>query len=640
MQLTEEFMVYNYALDCGALAIYAMIIGLYFQRPHVKDVMHRIYISLFTCATLTPIFDIISSVAINLRQHSAIVISSTALYYLALQGITFFFLIYVIYQLDQYKKFSAVRKYLLFTPVSLMTLLILGNDFTGFIFTYSKSEGYSRGPLQVLCYAVALFYFGWACGFIFKNRKAYSKRFFKTFINVSIINILSILLQFFIPNVLIISFGFAISMVLLFFTAQTKNAAIDIETGMMNREYFFETGKKLIFSRVPFNLILIKIQDYESITAIYGSAFSKALMTKIARSIRSYVEVGEAFKTNASSFVLLIRKTEKTEAVASSLKEIFDSEWTVNEQKISFTWSMCVLNSPEVIASSRDLGGYLHAFENYLCAEKGMIDSSVLKVKDAVREVQVENAVRRGLSEKNFEVYYQPMCTAKEQNFMTAEALLRLTDPDLGKIGPDEFITVAEHSGLMIEIGNFVLEEVCAFIRSHDMKKIGLEYIEVNLSVIQCLQPDFIESINSIINRYGIDRKYLCFEITETASNYAPEIFTRNLSQLVREGFELALDDFGTGYSNFKRMVTTDFAIIKFDKTMISQTCSSDELKKAFPQMISIFHSMGLKVVAEGVETQSQYEFLKGAGVDYIQGFYFSRPVRQKEFLQFLDGKH
>lgn len=219
---------------------------------------------------------------------------------------------------------------------------------------------------------------------------------------------------------------------------------------------------------------------------------------------------------------------------------------------------------------------------------------------------------------------------------MTAEALVRLKDPKLGEISPTEFIPIAERSGLMITLGNYILEEVCKFISTHNMEELGLKYIEVNLSVVQCMQRDFMEIIHSTINKYKIDKKYICFEITETASNYAPEVFSTNLSMLVDDGHELALDDFGTGYGNLQRMVTTNFAIVKIDKEMIQQTCNSTQLKNAFAKMVSLFHSMNLRIVAEGVETEEQYNFLSKTGVDYIQGFYFSHAIPKDQFIQFL----
>ncbi len=147
-----------------------------------------------------------------------------------------------------------------------------------------------------------------------------------------------------------------------------------------------------------------------------------------------------------------------------------------------------------------------------------------------------------------------------------------------------------------------------------------------------------MEIVHDTLKRHNVEPKYLCFEITETASNCAPEIFTSNLKMLVEEGFCLAMDDFGSGYGNLQRMVTSNFHIVKFDKDITTQTCAAENLRKAFKRMVPLFHSLDLMVVSEGVETQEQYEYLVSVGVNYIQGYYFSKPVPEADFIAFIEA--
>lgn len=139
-----------------------------------------------------------------------------------------------------------------------------------------------------------------------------------------------------------------------------------------------------------------------------------------------------------------------------------------------------------------------------------------------------------------------------------------------------------------------------------------------------------------ITSAHGVKSDLLSFEITETASNCAPVLFTENLNALRERGYRLALDDFGTGYANLQRLITSDFDIIKFDKEMTQRTCDDEKLHGLFEKMQNMFHSMDAKVVAEGVETEEQYLFFKEIGCDYIQGYYFSKALPESEFIEFM----
>jgi len=628
---------YNITLDIAAIILYALMIIIYLKRPHINDTLHKIYISLFTFTTLTPIFDILSSICIAHRAHTALVLIFTSFYYIGIQGITFCFLIYVLYQLDQYQKISHIKRHILIGPLLIMLVIILTNDMTGFVFSYNRQDGYTRGSLQFISYLVALFYFTWGICFIAKHRNAYDKRFVLNIWNISIINVISIILQFIFPNTLIISFGFAISMILLNLTSHTQNAAIDTRTGMMSRDSLFDIGTKMIYTKAPFTLVMVKLVDYDTLAAIYGEAYTNLLTTNISTKFCSFVKIGEAFKVTKNTFIFIVRDSTKEEQLYSDINSAFNESWNIAEQQVRVSYLMTSIKYPEKITSKDELVSVISHFEVIENGRTGFVPSDELHFRDIVYESKIEKAILRGIKDNNFSVYYQPMCQATNKKFLTAEALIRLNDPEMGFIPPDVFIPVAEHCGHILSIGNYVLDKVCEFIATHDMEKLGLEYIEVNLSVIQCMQNDFIQTIESIIEKHGIEKKYLCFEITETGSTYSNEVFLSNLKNLVTNGHELALDDFGTGYSNLQRMVTTDFNIIKFDKTMTQQTCSSEVLKTAFVKMIALFHSLSLRVVAEGVETQEQYDFLCNAGIDYIQGYYFSKPIPTNDFVEYLE---
>ena len=231
-----------------------------------------------------------------------------------------------------------------------------------------------------------------------------------------------------------------------------------------------------------------------------------------------------------------------------------------------------------------------------------------------------------------FEVYYQPIYSLSAKRYNSAEALLRLYDEKYGYVRPDIFIPAAEKSGMIHKIGKFVLEEVCRFIVSDKFKELGLDYIEVNLSVIQCMSSELADDVREIMNRYNVSSEQLNLEITETAAAYAQTTMMNNIEELNDDGIAFSLDDFGTGYSNMKRIASMPFAIVKLDKTFTEMN-ENDKMLKVVKNTISMVRDMNLRILVEGVETLESFKEFEALGVDYIQGYYFSKPLPMEKFV-------
>lgn len=255
-----------------------------------------------------------------------------------------------------------------------------------------------------------------------------------------------------------------------------------------------------------------------------------------------------------------------------------------------------------------------------------------------MRVQEVERALRDALKKGSFEVVYQPIYSTTHKRFLSAEALLRLKDDKLGNIGPDEFIPIAEQSGMIIAIGRFVLENTCRFIQEKQLGKIGIEYIEVNLSIVECLQDDLVERILDTLKRYQVQTSQINFEITETAPETLPEDILNNIRRLSDNGIRFSLDDYGTGYSNIGRILTTPLDIIKLDRCIIQAYFADRTLDASIilKETIRMLKKLNKSIVAEGVETEEQALSLTAMECDFIQGYYYSRPLPMPAFLEFI----
>jgi EAL domain-containing protein (putative c-di-GMP-specific phosphodiesterase class I) len=237
-------------------------------------------------------------------------------------------------------------------------------------------------------------------------------------------------------------------------------------------------------------------------------------------------------------------------------------------------------------------------------------------------------------------VVYQPIYDVAKKCFRSAEALVRLTDTQtIGFISPEEFIIIAERIGLIMDLGRIVFEKVCAFSATHQLYNEALDYIEVNLSGIQCVHPDLPRQLEAIMKQYDIPPAFLNLEITETASVESGEMLDRNMIDLRKLGCSFSMDDFGTGYSNLSKMSEVVYDLVKIDKSLI-WPCFTENNEKSLAilkNMINMLLELNVKIVAEGIETKEMQDFLVAQNITYLQGYFFSRPIPEEEFLHFLD---
>lgn len=255
-----------------------------------------------------------------------------------------------------------------------------------------------------------------------------------------------------------------------------------------------------------------------------------------------------------------------------------------------------------------------------------------IRHKDLVRE-----KIMKALDEDRVEVFYQPIYSIKEQAFTSAEALVRIRNTDGSFLSPGQFIPVAEENGLITVLGERVFEKVCEFLQMNSPKQLGIHYIEVNLSVIQCQQRFLADRYMEIMKKYGTESWYINLEITETGSVSAKNTLLENMNKLIAKGVSFSLDDFGNGQSNLDYMIDMPVAIMKLDMNMTQAYFKDLKAKFVVKAIINLAHELDLFVVAEGVETKEQLDEMVALNVDYIQGFYFSKPLPAQEYIQFLE---
>lgn len=259
-------------------------------------------------------------------------------------------------------------------------------------------------------------------------------------------------------------------------------------------------------------------------------------------------------------------------------------------------------------------------------------------MREIVRQKAIEQAMMASIEAGQFEVHYQPIYDTKSGKFHSMEALARLNVPGYGYVSPEEFIRIAEQNGTIVQIGILVLEEVCRFIKQYNLKSKGIEFIEVNLSVVQCMQDKIYDDIKSVMEQYCVPPEMINLEITESAAAYSEERLIRNMARLSLIDITFSLDDYGSGYSNINYLVDLPFSIVKIDKYVVWAAMKKVTSRMVLENTIAMFKDINLKVVAEGIEDSEMADIITAMGADYLQGYYFSKPVPKEEVIERLEG--
>lgn len=504
----------------------------------------------------------------------------------------------------------------------------------------SGLNDYTEGNPIIVTYVATFIIMGLILFSVFRYRnKIYDKKATGVVIFISLWVFGSAVQGFFnyvVPQlgvvVLSVSLSEALGSLVIYIRLENPSLNIDNSTGVLNIRAFKEFIDDVIGKGINKQILLINYDNEMSKAVIDNNDFPKLF----AKALSEYnVKV---FKSDRNDFIVAFNDiVSEINLVINNFKEKFylkNKNVTDIPVKIfSFADLSCFDDSNDFI----DVMDYVNTNQKNI--EKYVIEVTKDKVEKIHHKFLVKQKCDLALAQKRVVVYFQPIYSTLLNKFTSAEALVRLTDEDGNLIYPGDFIEDMERDGKIIELGQMVFEDVCKFISEHDMEKLGLHYIEVNLSTIQCMQENLADTYTDIIKKYNVDPKYINLEITETGSA-AKSLLVKNMQQLREINFSFSLDDFGTGNSNLNYIVEMPVEIVKFDKTMVSSYFNNEIASYVMNSAINMIKGLGHKIVFEGIETEEQLGVAKEINIEYIQGYYFSKPITQEKFLEFIIEKN
>ena len=380
-------------------------------------------------------------------------------------------------------------------------------------------------------------------------------------------------------------------------------------------------------------VIFFDLDDFKKVNDTLGHDFGDQLLIEAAKRLNKFSNnKGIVGRLGGDEFIILLddieNKKDLKNITCRILKE-FHIPFQINSRQLTLTTSAGIAIYPEDgLTSSTLLRNADSAM--YYSKEQGRnkffyFDNSMNE--RVVKRLSIEEQLLSALSNKEFEVYYQPKVASNTKSIVGVEALLRWNNPVLGNVSPDDFIPVAEHTGLIIPLGKYVLEESLRSLKQWRDSFSKEFHVAVNISPNQFRDTGLYQFIKDSLIKYELPSDSLELEITEGVLLFSNSGASEILNEFRALGIKLSMDDFGTGYSSLSYLKEYPFDIVKIDRSFVKDMETDADNAKLVAATVMMGHSLNLKVVAEGVENVEQFELLKAMGCDYIQGYFFSRPV-------------
>ncbi len=422
-----------------------------------------------------------------------------------------------------------------------------------------------------------------------------------------------------------------------------REAFTDNLTGLYNRRNF-EISLNTISKLAKRNnekgyLVLLDLDNFKNINDSLGYRYGDNLLVSVANKLRELEAMGiSVYRFGGDEFALIVPPAayDKMPDVMSFLDLAFKKEWLVIDTMFYYTVSIGYVCFPDdgvgtsTLMKKADMALYSAKREgkNRARGFEPEIEQS------ALRKYEIERSMRNDVADncRNFEVFYQPIINADTKKLVGAEALLRWKSDTLGYVGPSEFISVSENLGLINRIGEFVMRSASKQAKKW-LERYGDNFkISINLSVCQLVEADFVRSIKSIFDEDNVPLKSIIFEVTESLAINDMQKMKSVLNAIRDLGANIALDDFGTGYSSLNCFKQMPLTTVKLDKSLLDDIETNPTTNVFIKSLVDMTHGFDMKVCAEGVETEGQYEILKNGNVDVIQGYYFGRPCTTDKF--------
>ncbi len=542
----------------------------------------------------------------------------------------------------------------LLLPYIIYILFVLSNYWFHGFFSISPTLGYVRGPLYQVPYPVSFFYIlGIFIVAIISRQETNRGIWFILCISMVIITLI-VMCQLFVSTIIFSGFATVTGVLLIFLYVQNVTKATDSLTGLFNRDRFTYTLTKFIKLRFKmfrsdrevkiFSLVVFSLRNMKAINERFGLVYGNGIIEGVGKYFKKAFHPHVVYRYSGDEFAILINEPEETlNVMLEEIANRFDYPYKIDEFTTEINLSV-VYARVDFPTFGKDARTLLTALDYSISSlKKGLITSNFMHdisiFNTMSRRNKIIERLKAAIKNDGFEVHYQAIYSTKEKKFTGAEALIRMKDNIVDPIYPNEFIPLAEETGLIIEITYKIIENVCKDLRSlidSHCNNVDITSVSINFPYTQFLEHDMVSNMMSILQRYDISPSWIKIEITERALIDETVLIHNIMTEMKEEGFVFELDDFGIDYSNMSMVLDLPVDIIKIDRSLVLIATATKTNQDFFRHFIKAIKITGRTLIVEGIEKKEQVDFFESCECEYIQGFFYARPLNFDDFVAFL----
>ncbi len=627
--------MWNMDFVLPSLLVLAVVLIFYFVRPRLPNRLNGTFLFLIVSDIATIFTDILATRADNAYQSLPLWLVSALnlLFFVAYILRSFLFLRFAVVLVKQDRVGFAWLRVLSYFVFLVSEIIVFSSPLTGAVYTVD-AMGYHRGPLYVILSLSSFVFLILGICLLLRFRKRIRKSALISAMAYHVILIAGNVVRILLPQYLVMNVFCLLAILVIFLAFENPDLYITDRGRAFNTRAFtdwLDDPQHRKNSRV----LGFAIRNYNDERSMYGGVqMDQGLGMMIAWLGKQFPNL-LLFYLRGGNFCVAGHEDADWEHIRGQILERFQDSWQAESVDLNLSATCVEIRlSDRTDSPDRIVNTLIYALDeagDSADIEQTLMSEETLRTID--RQIEIKRYLDTALENNAVEVFFQPIVDSHTHQIVAAEALARIRNDRGELVPPGLFIPIAEKNGTINLLGEQVMRKVCAFIRTYDIHGMGLRWINVNLSPIQCMHSNLPGLFASILREYGVLAEQIHLEITEESMiNYTKQ--EKQIESLLQFGFQLSLDDYGSGFSNLHQVKKIAFSNIKLDMKIVWDYFSSRDT--LLPSLVQAFRQLGFSITAEGIETQEMAEAMEDIGCDYLQGYAFSKPLPIDDFAKVL----
>ena len=629
-------MLYDYQYTVIAALVSAVLLTLIYQRKGYPSPSNRVFMRMMYVNLLATCADIFTFWTISFpERYPAWVLYGSNILYLWIFGMLPLMFARYLAALSGDERIKRVCRIQCAAAAGIEGVLLIASPLTGWVFTYGADLVYRHGPLFWILYAIPVLLIADTLLMMFARKAPISRLQSLTLGTVFLIGAVMAVIQIAIPKADMFHMSCALILLTVYIVLENPLYYTYRGTRCLGARAFFTELRQMKEPSTRLLLVCLTnrardrgVQEIRLMTALTDEA-AERMHEKFGRS---------AYCIAPGKFVVIgdPHTGKGPDDMADTARNAFMRPFNLYGKQIEARFGMRPMTLGDIMVSD-DFADHFAEVIEQTSAERLLSVPDLTELLRSQHEYrEVEDAVISGIENDRFYLMYQPIYDIAGGDFHSAEALLRLEDPQLGNVRPDIFIPIAERNGRITRIGDMVLEKACAFLKAHRADCPKLRYLEINVSPVQLLRADMADRFIGIMQKYGIAPDMINLEITESSLDLSEPAVVENIRKLRRFGASFSIDDYGSGFASASYLFRLPVSIVKIDRTILNEAMRDEKAMLVFGDTVRMVKKLGKTVIVEGAEDEEMARRIKESGGDQIQGYHYSRPLREEAFIQFM----